>query len=57
MDINKQPKPTEQPPPGHDKALDNFTRALAVPKSEIDRRESEWRKHRDENKAKKELPQ
>lgn len=48
-------KPTEQPPTGHDKALDNFTRALAVPKSEIDRRESEWRKQRAEknNKATK----
>ena len=37
---------TEQPPPGHDATLDGFRRALHVPKSEIDKREKEWREKR-----------
>ena len=34
---------TPKPPPGHDKMLDLLGRSLATPKSEIDKREAEWR--------------
>jgi len=44
-----------QPPPGHDKMLEGLRKIISVPKSEIDRREAQWRETRKpRNKSKKE---
>lgn len=42
-----RPKNPTPEPPGHEAMMEGLRKSLAVPKSEIDRREKEWQEQQD----------